>query len=54
MGEVARRRRKVKLEKVRKGKSLYILGKDATFEMVINLMTHTLLGKFEYIKMERV
>ena len=43
--------RRVKNEKVKKGRSLCILGKDVTMDMVLAMSTKALLGKFEFIKL---
>lgn len=53
-GDKARSFHRIKIEKDRKGKSLCVLGKDVSIDMVQGLSYSDLMGKFEYIKMSRM
>ena len=45
--------RKLKFERVKKGKPLCVLGRDVTMDMVSVLSQRDLVGKFEFIKLNR-
>ena len=49
-----RKEGRLKLEKVKGGRPLCVLGKDITFDMVMALSQRVLIGKFEYINMLKI
>ena len=45
--------RKLKFERVKRGKSLCVLGRDVTMDMLSVLSQRNLVGKFDFIKLNR-
>jgi len=44
----------LKGEKVKKGRTLCVMGKDVIIDMVLSLSKNSLVGKFEFIKLSRM
>jgi len=44
----------LKGEKVKKGRTLCVMGKDVITDMVLSLSKNSLVGKFEFIKLSRM